>query len=161
MIELESKLKEEVKSRNRAQKRLKSLIKKVESMKIVYGLSDKSSSHSTSFEKSELSVSLSSSLSSSTASSFSYPCRQPEDNDKMKPNSQMRESSECELDEPLIKNASTLSEILNHTDMDNASGDNQSFSSSEKISCHKTISEKSFDDLQCTKFGDVKRDDHR
>lgn len=75
----------------------------------------------------------------------------------------MRKSSECEFDEPFMKNGSTtLSEILNHADIDNASSEYQSFSSNEKVSCDKTISEISYDDLQCTKFrDDVEHDDHR
>ncbi|KAK1403441.1 suppressor protein SRP40 [Heracleum sosnowskyi] len=152
LVELENKLKEEVKRRNRAQERLKSLEKKLESLKIVYVVSDESSSHSTSLKKIELSVVLSSS--SSTVSSFSYPSTQPEENDMGKPNSQMRKSSECEFDEP--------SEILIHTDIDNASSEYQSFSSNEKVSCDKTISEISYDDLQCAKFrDDAEHDDHR
>lgn len=151
-----------MKWRNRAQKRLKSLVKKLETLKIVNVVSDESSSHTTSFEKSKLSVA--SSSSSSTFSLISYPCRQPEDNDKKKPNPQIRKFSECELDEPVIENVSTiLSENLNHTDIDIASSHTQSFASDEKVSCDKTISEKSYDDLQCTKFRDVvvECDDHR
>lgn len=153
LIQLENKLKEEVKLRKRAEKRLKSLLKKLESMKIVYVVSDESSSQqSSSLEKSDLS-SLSS---SSTASSLTHPNKQ-----KKKANSQSRSSSECELDEAAKKNGSTLSEILKHTDIDSTSSENQSFSSSEKINFDKTISEKSDDHSQCTQSNyDEKLDDH-
>ncbi|KAK1400098.1 suppressor protein SRP40 [Heracleum sosnowskyi] len=153
--ELENKLKEEVKLRKRAEKRLRSLIKKLEAMKIVPVVSDESSSnHSSPLEKSDLS-SLSS---SSTGSSFSYLDKQ-----KKKPNSPNRNSSNCELDKAVKKDGSTCSEILKHTDVDSgASSENQSFTSSEMINSDKTISEKSDDHSQCTQSNyDEKLDDHR
>ncbi|XP_015055162.1 uncharacterized protein LOC107001710 isoform X1 [Solanum pennellii] len=53
LIELETKLKEESKSRNKAEKKLKYFIKKLESMNICY-ISDESE-HSSLFDKSEIS----------------------------------------------------------------------------------------------------------
>ncbi|XP_017244691.1 uncharacterized protein LOC108216437 [Daucus carota subsp. sativus] len=166
LVELEEKLKEETKGRNRAQKRLKSLIKKLESLKIVYIVSDESSSHSTSFGGSELSVSSSSSsslsLSSSSASSFSYPNRKPDVNDMKKPNSPFRKSLKCELEEPVMKYGSTVAETLDHSDIDNASTENPSLLSNDKISTDKTVSDNSCDELLCTQLSDnIKRDDHR
>ncbi|KAL1819585.1 hypothetical protein ACET3Z_014454 [Daucus carota] len=162
LVELEEKLKEETKGRDRAQKRLKSLMKKLESLKIVYLVSDESSSHSSSFGKSDLSVSSSLSLSSSSASSFSYPNREPEVNDMKKPNSPFRKSLKCELEEPVIKNGSTVAETLDHSDIDNASTENHSLLSNDKISTDKTICEDSYDELRCTQLSDnIKRDDHR
>ena len=156
LVELEEKLKEETKGRDRAQKRLKSLMKKLESLKIVY------SSHSSSFGKSDLSVSSSLSLSSSSASSFSYPNREPDVNDMKKPNSPLRKSLKCELKKPVIKNGSTVAETLDHSDIDNASTENHSLLSNDKISTDKTICEDSYDELRCTQLSDnIKRDDHR
>lgn len=155
LIELENKLKEEVKLRKRAEKRLRSLIKKLEAMKIVHVVSDESSSdHSSPLGKSDLG-SLSS---SSTASSFSY-----SDKQNKKPNSPNRNSLKCELDKAVKKDGSTCSEILKHSDVDSgASSENQSFASSEKINSDKTISEKSDDHSQCTQSNyDEKLNDHR
>lgn len=149
---MENKLKEEVKLRKRAEKRLRSLIKKLEAMKIVHVVSDESSSnHSSPLEKSDLS-------SSSTASSFSYTDKQ-----KKKPNSPNRNSLKCELDKAVKKDGSTCSEISKHIDVDSGtSSENQSFNSSEKINSDTTISEKSDDHSQCTQANyDEKVDDHR
>ncbi|KAL8136012.1 hypothetical protein AgCh_010568 [Apium graveolens] len=128
LIELQIKLKEEVEWRSRAQKRLKSLVKKLGSMKIVNAVSDESSSHSTSIEKSELGTALSVSSSSSTVSSFSYPCRQPEENDKKNPDSQMRilnltikNFQSCRPKSP-VKDRETCRE--NHQDRDETIVDN-------------------------------------
>ncbi|WOH00961.1 hypothetical protein DCAR_0520339 [Daucus carota subsp. sativus] len=145
LIELENKLKEEVKLRKRAEKRLRSLTKKVESVKLVNVVSDGSSSNNLSpLEKSD-----SSSLSSSsTAYSFSYPGKL-----KKKPNSPYRNSSKCEHVKQDVQQSNTDS---------GASGENQSFTSSGKISSDKTISEKSDDHSQCTQSNyDEKLDDHR
>ncbi|XP_074368908.1 uncharacterized protein LOC141708949 [Apium graveolens] len=151
LIELENKLKQEVKLRKRAEKRLRSLIKKLEALKIVHLVSDESSSsnHSSPLEKSDLG-SLSS---SSTASSFSYP-----DEQKKKPNFPNRNSSNCELDKADKKDESTSSEILKHIDVvRGASSENQSF----KINSDKTVSEKSDDHSQCTQSSyEEKVDDH-
>lgn len=153
LIELENKLKEEVKLRKKAEKRLRSLIKKLEALKIVYVVSDESSSdHSSPLGKSDLG-SLSSSSSSSTGYSFSY-----SDKLKKKPNSPNRNSLKCELDKVVKKDGSTCSEILKHTDVESGtSSENQSFTSSEKIN-----SGKSDDYSQCTQSNyDEKVDDHR
>ncbi|KAF1002441.1 hypothetical protein AG4045_027604 [Apium graveolens] len=111
LIELEYKLKQEVKLRKRAEKRLRSLIKKLEALKIVHVVSDESSSfnHSSPLEKSDLGF-LSS---SSSVSSLSYPDKQ-----KKKPNFPNRNSSNCELDKADKKDESTSSEILKHIDVD-------------------------------------------
>lgn len=117
LIELENQLRKEVKSRNRAEKRLKSLIKKLDSMNMsyVFVVSDESSSEqSSSMEKSEFSsVSSSSTASSSSSSSSSYP-KPPKDDKEQPINTQIRNSTKCEIEEPVKETESPLSEILKH-----------------------------------------------
>ncbi|CAK9167302.1 unnamed protein product [Ilex paraguariensis] len=89
LIELETQLRAEIKSRNKAEKKLKFLMKKLESMNISY-VSDESE-RSSLLEKSEMSCV------SSTASSSS---KEPEDKESI---TQIKNFPKCDIEEPMQK----------------------------------------------------------
>lgn len=149
LIELEKQLRREIKSRDRAEKRLNSLIKKLESINIAYVVSDESEQYSNSsiLEKTEFS-----SVSSSTASS-SYP-KCPEDDDHSeKPNhstTRFTNSTECDVLVPMKESPSSKS--LKHNVSTTSSESCIVLSSNENIESDKSVAGKS---------DDLNGDDHR
>lgn len=143
LIELENQLRREIKSKNRAEEKLKSLIKKLESINISSSASDGSvlSNYSSSFldKRSE-----SSSVSSSTASYFYTKCIK-DDEDSI-PNTQTPYSAKPRTEELMKEKDSSLSEILMHNETTiGATKTRVVLPSNEHIESDKAISQKSYD----------------
>lgn len=112
LIELENLLKKETKSKNRAEKRLKFLLQKLESLNISY-VSDESSDNSSFMEKSEIS-SVSSTASSST---------------KQHPKTQIKNTKKSGIEEPEKKIESLIASQASTT---TSSGETHSCPSHEE-----------------------------
>ncbi|XP_049402219.1 uncharacterized protein LOC125865983 [Solanum stenotomum] len=125
LIELETKLKEESKSRNKAEKKLKYFIKKLESMNICY-ISDESE-HSSLFDKSEIS-----SVTSTTTTSNSSKIISEQ-------NSQFKDSMISDFQE-LISQENSINFDKNSKDDDNNSKELE-FSNSDANSSKSLVRE--------------------
>ncbi|WMV52321.1 hypothetical protein MTR67_045706 [Solanum verrucosum] len=128
LIELETKLKEESKSRNKAEKKLKYFIKKLESMNICY-ISDESE-HSSLFDKSEIS-----SVTSTTTTSNSSKIISEQ-------NSQFKDSmiSDFQDSQELISQENSINFDKNSKDDDNNSKELE-FSNSDANSSKSLVHE--------------------
>ncbi|CAK9164750.1 unnamed protein product [Ilex paraguariensis] len=153
LIELQTLLRAEIKSRNKAEKKLKFLTKKLESMNISYVCDE--SEHSSLFEKSEISHVI------STASSST---KGPEDKE---PITQITNSTQCDIEEPMEKTESPVPVVLKNLkyNVSPSSTSGQSYSSpsnEETLSfTNKADSENSNEVNSGQNYHDSKTCDHR
>ncbi|KAH0720893.1 hypothetical protein KY284_005923 [Solanum tuberosum] len=129
LIELETKLKEESKSRNKAEKKLKYFIKKLESMNICY-ISDESE-HSSLFDKSEISSVTSTTTTSSSSKIIS------------EQNSQFKDSmiSDFQDSQELISQENSINFDTNNKDDDDNNFKELEFSNSDANSSKSLVQE--------------------
>ncbi|KAH0723186.1 hypothetical protein KY285_005774 [Solanum tuberosum] len=129
LIELETKLKEESKSRNKAEKKLKYFIKKLESMNICY-ISDVSE-HSSLFDKSEISSVTSTTTTSSSSKIIS------------EQNSQFKDSmiSDFQDSQELISQENSINFDTNSKDDDDDNSKELEFSNSDANSSKSLVHE--------------------
>ncbi|KAK9291192.1 hypothetical protein L1049_009380 [Liquidambar formosana] len=149
LIELENQLRVETKSKNRAEKKLKFLMKKLESLKITY-VSEES-------EQSSSSENFGTSCISSSSSAGN------KDPEEQKPKTQITNTEKCDIEEVVKEtNSPTMSQNLNHgvseTSMTNQSHTSEETSSPPATSNSSTTPSRELESNRSCE--DSKTDDH-
>lgn len=158
-IELEKQLRREIKSKNRADKKLKSLIKKLESINISSSASNGSVLSNSNYSSSVLEKSSeSSSVSPSTASYLYTKCI--ENDEDSNPETQTTHYAKPRNEELMKEKDSPLSEILMHNETTiGATKSRVVLPSNEHIESDKAISQKSHNFDSTKELNDTRSDE--